>query len=104
MSAGRGRRWSLWSAADHRQGPLTRSLGLLVQLANVVVEIGAVGHRVGGAALLVAANHANDRAGAGFQVEIGDPGAAAGAAEEAAALELDLVRALLAGLVLAGHR
>jgi enterochelin esterase-like enzyme len=68
---------------------------LLVELLNAVAEEGAVGNRGGVAALLVAADHAHDGAGARTRVEVGHPRAAAGAAGIATAVELQLGRALL---------
>jgi hypothetical protein len=75
---------------------------LLVELADGVAQVGTVGDVRGAAAFLVAAQDADDAAGAGGGIELGDPRAAAGAAGEAVAVEAQLAGALLLGPVLAG--
>jgi UDP-N-acetylglucosamine 1-carboxyvinyltransferase len=93
---------ALGASVTPEQG-LTRRR-LLVQLLDVLVQVRAIGHVRGISALLVAADHADDRPGPGDRVEAGKPRAAAGAAGEIRAGELELVLALLAGPVPAGDR
>src|SRR5580693_8497322 len=77
---------------------------LLVEVLYGWAQVGAVGDRGRVTALLVTADHADDRAGPRRPVELRDPGAAAGASGKPVALEPQLRDVQLGGPVPACDR